>query len=335
MASAYEVPDWAGKPTSGLHLDIFKDDKFIQKIMIDEKKCYLFGRNPDLNDFRIDHSSCSRVHAALVYHKHLNLTYLVDLGSTHGTFIGNIRLEAHKPTVVQIGSSFHFGASTRHYILRERIKTQQNIVEDLPMANEHIPATQDEVDNLTEYNTAHNRKISTLGITDTVPKKGAKRKRVHFNEEEIVINPEDIDPSIGRFRNLVQSTVVPMSNKRLRLESSNAFSIPASHEHKHILHHPIISAPHNLYDGLPSTSAEGGSTDDNYGMFSSKFLPSLPNPAPEIENKIAATGSMQVQFSHDDNDVHMDYEHEPKKKKYAKETWYGPKQRAPKAFGDI
>ena len=38
MASSYEVPSWAGKPPSGLHLDIYKDDKFVQKIMIDEKK---------------------------------------------------------------------------------------------------------------------------------------------------------------------------------------------------------------------------------------------------------------------------------------------------------
>ena len=36
--SNYEVPKWAGKGPSGLHLDVLKDDKFIQKILIDEKK---------------------------------------------------------------------------------------------------------------------------------------------------------------------------------------------------------------------------------------------------------------------------------------------------------
>jgi hypothetical protein len=50
--------------------------------MIDEKKCYLFGRNPQMNDFCIDHASCSRVHSALVYHKQLNRAFLVDLGSS-------------------------------------------------------------------------------------------------------------------------------------------------------------------------------------------------------------------------------------------------------------
>ena len=49
--------------------------------MIDQKKCYLFGRNPQMCDFAIDHASCSRVHSALVWHKHLNRAFLVDLGS--------------------------------------------------------------------------------------------------------------------------------------------------------------------------------------------------------------------------------------------------------------
>lgn len=39
--SNYEVPKWAGKAPSGLHLDVLKDDKFIQKILIDEKKVNL------------------------------------------------------------------------------------------------------------------------------------------------------------------------------------------------------------------------------------------------------------------------------------------------------
>ena len=123
--------------------------------MVDEKRCYLFGRNAQLNDFTVDHGSCSRVHAALVYHKHLGRTFLVDCGSTHGkeiymikencnvcymfvhyqiivsnnflpvigTFIGNIRIEGHKPTQMPKDSKFRFGASTRTYVLRERPQT--------------------------------------------------------------------------------------------------------------------------------------------------------------------------------------------------------------------
>jgi nuclear inhibitor of protein phosphatase 1 len=259
----------------------------------------------------------------------------VDLGSTHGTFIGNIRLDSHKPTVVQINSSFHFGASTRNYTLREKPKTQ--IVEEIPNTETGLPESQDDVDNLTEYNTAHNRKISTLGITELPVKKGAKRKRVHFNEEEIIINPEDVDPSIGRFRNLVQSTVVPVTNKRLRLDSGS-FSFPpnpaSQHENKHILHHPIIAAPNliNLYAGLPSTSNElNDRADENIGSYTTKFMANLPNPAPDID---VANKTSAIQLPHDEMHEHIDYEHEPKKKKYAKESWFGPKK-AKTSFGDI
>jgi hypothetical protein len=55
---------------------------FFQKLMIDNKKCYFFGRNKQLCDFCIDHQSCSRVHAALVWHKHLSRPFIIDLGSS-------------------------------------------------------------------------------------------------------------------------------------------------------------------------------------------------------------------------------------------------------------
>lgn len=63
---------------------------------------------------------------------------------------------------------------------------------------------------MTEFNTAQNRRISMLGISDDALKTKRKRTRgVHFNEDEQIINPEDIDPSVGRFRNLIRTTVIP------------------------------------------------------------------------------------------------------------------------------
>ena len=53
-----------------------------QKLLIDEKSCYMFGRAKELCDFPLPHQSCSREHAALVYHKHLNRPFLIDLGSS-------------------------------------------------------------------------------------------------------------------------------------------------------------------------------------------------------------------------------------------------------------
>ena len=63
--------------------------------------------------------------------------------------------------------------------------------------------TETELDKLTEFDTAHNRRITMLSIADGEgPGGGAAKKRrkirIYFNEEEDVINPEDVDPSIGR-----------------------------------------------------------------------------------------------------------------------------------------
>lgn len=51
-----------------------------------------------------------------------------------------------------------------------------------------------------------------------------QRRNVSFNEEVDIINPEDIDPTIGRFRNLVKSTIVPNANsapRKLKLQTAD------------------------------------------------------------------------------------------------------------------
>jgi nuclear inhibitor of protein phosphatase 1 len=56
-----------------------------------------------------------------------------------------------------------------------------------------------------------------LGIsTDEIRHTRKRKKRgVTFNEDDEVINPEDVDPSVGRFRNLVQSTVIPSKVRKI------------------------------------------------------------------------------------------------------------------------
>ncbi|KAK4885876.1 hypothetical protein RN001_002147 [Aquatica leii] len=329
MANHYEVPNWAGKPPVGLHLDVLKGEKLIQKLMIDEKKCYLFGRNSQMNDFCIDHASCSRVHAALVYHKILNRPFLVDLGSTHGTFVGSLRLEGYKPTQLPIGSNFHFGASTRTYIIRERpqagirpiIDEIEKVGEDIDGGLLGLPETETELDNLTEFNTAHNRRISMLGISDDSEKRNANRKRkrrgVSFNEDEEIINPEDIDPSIGKFRNLIQSTVVPSAQKRQKFNDSIGLGVSEFKMPRNI--HSVVP---QLYQDLPPESSNPGF--GNVGIYSSlnsKLGLVLPNPAPDVDmeqtfSQVASFAPPQVSVSDG---------LEPKKKKYAKEAWPGKK----------
>jgi nuclear inhibitor of protein phosphatase 1 len=149
-----------------------------------------------------------------------------------------------------------------------------------------------------------------LGIPDDEKQKKKRKKlSVTFNEEDEVINPEDIDPSIGRFRNLVQSTVIP-SSKKVSLApwsqfcpSSHGFNTKASlvfqrpkldHglvPHPPVKHHYIQRVSMNLYDDLqPDHSV----STPFFTSLSTKL--GLPVPS-----------------------------NEPKKKKYAKEAWPGKK----------
>ena len=93
----FPVPDWAVRPPDGAHLDVLKNDMLIQvsplcsrevmivscqKVMIDEKCAYYMGRNPKCVDVGVEHASCSRVHALLMYHGKLKRFAIVDLGSS-------------------------------------------------------------------------------------------------------------------------------------------------------------------------------------------------------------------------------------------------------------
>ncbi|KAG5271438.1 hypothetical protein AALO_G00179750 [Alosa alosa] len=327
----FECPSWAGKPPPGLHLDVVKGDKLVEKLIIDEKKFYLFGRNPDMCDFTIDHQSCSRAHAALVYHKHLKRVFLIDLNSTHGTFLGHIRLEPHKPQQVPIDSTMSFGASTRFYTIREKPQSQPGAAPGDSKAGEDeelkgllgLPEEETELENLTEFNTAHNKRISSLTIEEgnldiQRPKRKRRNSRVAFKEDDEIINPEDIDPSVGRFRNMVQTAVVPMKKKKLD-GYQNALGLDDSVPRSHTL---SLGARGGLYSDLPPSHQEGhpGAT-----ILGGLPLP-LPNPAPEVDlapepqlppitlNPTPVTGLYPPEALN-----------EPRKKKYAKEAWPGKK----------
>lgn len=50
--------------------------------------------------------------------------HLIFTVLAHGTYLGHIRLEAHKPQQVPIDSTVSFGASTRTYTIREKPQAQ-------------------------------------------------------------------------------------------------------------------------------------------------------------------------------------------------------------------
>ncbi|CAO4361776.1 unnamed protein product [Caenorhabditis nigoni] len=288
--SKFKIPTWAVKPPDGAHLDVYKGDALIQKLLIDDKKAYYFGRNNKQVDFAVEHASCSRVHALILYHGLLQRFALVDMGSSHGTFLGSVRLRPLEVFFMDPGSQFHLGASTRKYAVR--LKTE-HIVEDDPT----LIASEEQLDHQTSYNTAQNRRIPQLPISvEEARRKKRPRGNVAFLEEEEVINPEDVDPSVGRFRNLVTTAIISTNpNKRpgdpKRSEPPRKVVRPGR---------DLIAAP-----------------------LSSTFGPMALNSAPDLElygKTLPEPGHHQ--FVTAQNEEELEDHH---KKRYAKEAWPGRK----------
>lgn len=166
-----------------------------------------------------------------------------------------------------------------------------------------------------------------LGISDDSEKRATNRKRkrqcVSFNEDEEIINPEDIDPNIGRFRNLIQTTVIPTSSKRAKIAESigiqnSEFRMPKPLSHAH----QTATTP-DLYNDLPPESHGVNSSGslNIYSSLSSRLGMVLPNPAPDVD--MGTTFPNPTPFV--PQQVQAVDSMEPKKKKYAKEAWPGKK----------
>ncbi|KAF1741016.1 hypothetical protein MXB_2228 [Myxobolus squamalis] len=113
---SFVPPCWASIAPGGFFLSIIKEKECVQKIALDDKKFFIFGRLQ--GDILIQHDSCSGIHAALVYHNDLCRWFIFDLSSTHGTFLGRVKIDPEKPTIVDPELPIRFGASTRSYFIR-------------------------------------------------------------------------------------------------------------------------------------------------------------------------------------------------------------------------
>ena len=138
-------------------------------------------------------------------------------------------------------------------------------------------------------------------------KRKIRRAHITFNEEEEVINPEDIDPSVGRFRNLIQTTVIP--TKRQRMEHmANTLGQEITKDQTL----EIVEPSHHYLDSTSQYST------------AAKLGISVPNLAPDINTGVQMPSvDMKPKIQ-----VNMETTEEPdipKKKKYAKEAWPGKK----------
>eukprot|EP01059_Diplonema_ambulator_P012104 TRINITY_DN2226_c0_g1_i1.p1 TRINITY_DN2226_c0_g1~~TRINITY_DN2226_c0_g1_i1.p1 ORF type:complete len:288 (+),score=62.08 TRINITY_DN2226_c0_g1_i1:48-911(+) len=115
----FVCPDWAGLPAQGTHLEVRKDGKVIDVVLIDKLPYYLAGRLGGVVDICLEHKSTSRAHCVFVHHRKGNL-YLIDLNSNHGVFVNDERIAPKKTIKVTEDDEIRIGASTRLYKLNRK-----------------------------------------------------------------------------------------------------------------------------------------------------------------------------------------------------------------------
>lgn len=124
----FSEPPEARMPAKRWRLYIFKGEEQLEPLRIYKQSFFLCGKDRQVADIPTDHPSCSRQHAVIQYRQ---ITaedefgapvtkvkpYLMDLESTNGTFINDVRLEPRRYYEILEKDVLKFGNSTRKYVL--------------------------------------------------------------------------------------------------------------------------------------------------------------------------------------------------------------------------
>lgn len=123
LKSIYKEPSEARLPDQHWRLTISKESDDFSPYRLYRQSKYLFGRDKDLCDIRLHHSSCSNFHAVIQYRLRVDshgrhvYPYLIDLGSTSGTYLNRRPIESNKYYKLEENDVIQFGESSKEYIL--------------------------------------------------------------------------------------------------------------------------------------------------------------------------------------------------------------------------
>ncbi|CAG9460410.1 unnamed protein product [Pedinophyceae sp. YPF-701] len=108
----FKVPDWATPPQAPVHLEPVQGGAPID---LGAQEYYVFGRDADSCQVVLE--GASRQHAAAVHHQDGRL-FLIDLGSTNGTFVDHAQLAKHKPLQLRDGMIVRFAKPEHTFVVR-------------------------------------------------------------------------------------------------------------------------------------------------------------------------------------------------------------------------
>ncbi|MCL7031555.1 hypothetical protein MKW94_012596 [Papaver nudicaule] len=125
----FTEPSDARMPDVRWRLYVFKGGEVLNEpLYIHRQSCYLFGRERRVAHIPTDHPSCSKQHAVIQYRlvekeqpdgmlKKQVSPYIMDLGSTNGTFINDNRIEPQRYYELMEKDTLKFGNSSREYVM--------------------------------------------------------------------------------------------------------------------------------------------------------------------------------------------------------------------------
>eukprot|EP00760_Papus_ankaliazontas_P017609 PhM_4_TR17342/c0_g1_i2/m.41190/K13216/PPP1R8, NIPP1; nuclear inhibitor of protein phosphatase 1 len=201
QGKVFTPPPWCATPSGalhGIHIEVRRKGQTFGRCMIDKLPYYIFGRNANICDVALHHESNSNAHVAVVHHK-AGGVYVVDLKSSHGTFLGEgamrKKLEPAKAVRWPEGVPLTLGFSSRVYYLkttapirrvRVSAEVQQSVddfLKSLDAAESGETQPSDEKQNEQQPHSAEDVKAATMPMnekgTEGEPKEQAEQ------EEEI------------------------------------------------------------------------------------------------------------------------------------------------------
>ncbi|KAL8766669.1 MAG: hypothetical protein Q9209_006599 [Squamulea sp. 1 TL-2023] len=125
----HEPPESRLPPSSQPYLlYIFKSSDLLSKLTLNDRSCWLFGREKMVADIPVEHPSASKQHAVLQF-RHVSKKdefgekkggvglYLLDLDSANGSFLNGDRVEGRRYVEVRHGDVLKWGESSREYVV--------------------------------------------------------------------------------------------------------------------------------------------------------------------------------------------------------------------------
>ncbi|KAL2829677.1 SMAD/FHA domain-containing protein [Aspergillus cavernicola] len=126
----YHEPPEARKPPAkeSWRLYVFKGKDLLEMVELNERSCWLIGRERLVVDFPLDHPSCSKQHAAIQFrfvekrnefgdHVGKVKPYIIDLESANGSKVNGDPAPGGRYVELRDKDMLQFGSSSREYVL--------------------------------------------------------------------------------------------------------------------------------------------------------------------------------------------------------------------------